>query len=66
VVGHDKDWLSLSPYALQNWEKLLLEPYSYTRDVAYIVVAPDNEYILSKTRSFFKDLSAIYEVRIQN
>ncbi|KAF4532541.1 hypothetical protein B566_EDAN010833 [Ephemera danica] len=62
VVGHDKDWLSLSPYALQNWEKLLLEPYSYTRDVAYIVVAPDNEYILSRTRSFFKELSATYEV----
>ena len=62
VVGHDKDWLSLSPYALQSWEKLLLEPYTYTRDVAYIVVAPDNDYILSRTRSFFKELSAAYEV----
>nr|CAD7425183.1 unnamed protein product [Timema monikensis] len=48
VVGYDKDWLSLSPYAIQYWEKLLLEPYSYARDVAYIVVAPENDYVLHK------------------
>lgn len=54
VVGHEKDWLSLSPYALQHWESLLLEPYSYARDVAYIVVAPDNDAVLSRVRSFFK------------
>jgi mediator of RNA polymerase II transcription subunit 13 len=62
MVGHEKDWLSLSPYAIQYWEKLLLEPYSYARDVAYIVVAPDNEYILQRVRTFFKELSATYEV----
>lgn len=54
VVGHEKDWLSLSPYALQHWESLLLEPYSYARDVAYVVVAPDNEAVLPRVRSFFK------------
>lgn len=62
MVGHEKDWLSISPYAVQYWEKLLLEPYCYTRDIAYIVVAPDNEYILQRTRSFFKELSSVYEV----
>lgn len=62
VVGHEKDWLSLSPYALQHWESLLLEPYSYTRDVAYIVVAPDNEAILPRVRTFFKELSTAYEM----
>ncbi|PSN30681.1 hypothetical protein C0J52_20854 [Blattella germanica] len=62
VVGYEKDWLSLSPYAVQYWEKLLLEPYSYARDVAYIVVAPDNDYILQRVRTFFKELSATYEV----
>lgn len=62
VVGHDKDWLSLSPYALQYWEKLLLEPYSYARDIAYIVVAPDNEFVLHRVRTFFRELSSTYEV----
>lgn len=62
IVGHDKDWLSLAPYALQHWDRLLLEPYSYARDVAYIVVAPDNEAILPRVRTFFKELSTAYEV----
>ncbi|XP_065211027.1 mediator of RNA polymerase II transcription subunit 13 isoform X3 [Planococcus citri] len=62
VVGHDKDWLSVSPYTLHYWEKLLLEPYSYSRDVAYIVVAPDNDFVLQKTKIFFKELSSCYEI----
>ncbi|XP_063216486.1 mediator of RNA polymerase II transcription subunit 13 isoform X2 [Bacillus rossius redtenbacheri] len=62
MVGHDKDWLCLSPYAIHYWEKLLLEPYSYSRDVAYIVVAPDSDYVLQKVRTFFRELSAVYEV----
>ncbi|XP_056640705.1 mediator of RNA polymerase II transcription subunit 13-like isoform X1 [Diorhabda sublineata] len=62
IVGHDKDWLSLSPYALQHWETLLLEPYSYARDVAYIVVAPDNDTILPRVRTFFRELSTAYEM----
>lgn len=62
VVGHEKDWLSLSPYAIQYWDKLLLEPYSYTRDVSYIVMAPDNDAVVSKVRTFFKELSTTYEM----
>lgn len=62
MVGHERDWLSVSPYAIQQWETLLLEPYSYTRDIAYIVVAPDNDAILPRVRTFFKELSTAYEM----
>lgn len=62
IVGHDKDWLSVAPYALQYWDKLLLEPYSYPRDVAYIVVAPDSDFVCSRVKYFFKELSTTYEM----
>ncbi|KAK5641736.1 hypothetical protein RI129_010283 [Pyrocoelia pectoralis] len=62
IFGHEKDWMSLSPYAVHHWERLLLEPYSYARDIAYIVVAPDNDIILPRVRSFFKELSTAYEM----
>ncbi|XP_002735637.1 mediator of RNA polymerase II transcription subunit 13-like [Saccoglossus kowalevskii] len=61
LVGHDKDWLSLSPYALHYWDKLLLEPQCATHDVAYVVVTPDNDFILQCTKAFFKELGAVYE-----
>ncbi len=62
LVGHDKDWLSLSPLAIKFWDKLLLEPFSRPRDVAYIVVAPDNDYLLTQIKHFFKELSTVYEL----
>lgn len=62
LTGHDRDWLSIAPQSLRHWEKLLLEPYSQQRNVAYVVVAPDNEFILNHVRTFFKELSSIYEV----
>ncbi|XP_050718287.1 mediator of RNA polymerase II transcription subunit 13-like isoform X1 [Eriocheir sinensis] len=62
LAGHDRDWLSVAPQSLRHWEKLLLEPYSQQRNVAYVVVAPDNEFILSHVRTFFKELSSIYEL----
>ncbi|XP_076277174.1 mediator complex subunit skuld isoform X1 [Lasioglossum baleicum] len=62
VVGYDRDWLSLSPYALSYWEKLLLEPYAGPRDVAYVVVAPDNDCVVNKVKSFFRELSTTYEI----
>jgi len=43
-------------------EKLLLEPYSCQRDVAYIVVAPENDLVLNSVKLFFKEFSAVYEV----
>ncbi|KAJ8687131.1 hypothetical protein QAD02_022925, partial [Eretmocerus hayati] len=62
VVGYDRDWLSLSPYALSYWEKLLLEPYAGPRDVAYVVLSPDNDYVVSKVKTFFRELSTTYEI----
>ncbi|XP_055536254.1 mediator of RNA polymerase II transcription subunit 13 isoform X2 [Wyeomyia smithii] len=62
VVGYEKDWLSLSPYAIQYWDKLMLEPYSYPRDIAYVVVLPDNDFIVSKVKTYFKELSTTYEM----
>jgi mediator of RNA polymerase II transcription subunit 13 len=62
VVGHDKEWLCVSPYALQFWDKLLLEPYSHPRDISYIVVSPDNNFITAKVKTFFKELSTTYEM----
>lgn len=62
VVGHDKEWLCISPYALHFWDKLLLEPYSYSRDIAYIVITPDNDFITTRVKAFFKELSTTYEM----
>ncbi|XP_063984090.1 mediator of RNA polymerase II transcription subunit 13 isoform X2 [Diachasmimorpha longicaudata] len=62
VVGYDRDWLSLSPYALNYWEKLLLEPYAGPRDVAYVVLTPDNESVINKVKYFFRELSTTYEI----
>ncbi|XP_074640708.1 mediator of RNA polymerase II transcription subunit 13-like [Tubulanus polymorphus] len=61
LVKYEKDWLSLSPYAIRYWEKLFLEPYCHTKDIAYVVVAPENDYVINHVRTFFKQLGVIYE-----
>lgn len=66
TVGHEKDFMSLSPLALHYWDSLSIEPFSMPRDVAYIVVAPENELLLDHTKRFFKNLSVIYEVFLFN
>lgn len=63
LVGYDKDFLTISPFSLPFWERLLLDPYGGHRDVAYIVVCPENEALLEGAKTFFRDLSAVYEVR---
>ena len=40
----------------------MLEPYARQRDVAYIVVCPDTDYILERVKTFFTDLSQQYEL----
>ncbi|XP_054714520.1 mediator of RNA polymerase II transcription subunit 13-like [Uloborus diversus] len=62
LVGYEKDWLALSPFALKYWDKLLLEPYTTSRDIAYVVVAPDSDFVLTHIKKFFKELSTIYEL----
>lgn len=63
LVGHDRDWVSVSPFALKYWEKLPLEPYSAQRDVAYLVIAPNNQnYLSTHLKTFIKELSSTYEL----
>jgi len=56
--------MSISPLALRFWDALAIEPFSQPRDVAYIVVAPDNPMLLEYTKKFFRNLSVAYEVFI--
>ncbi|GIX70393.1 mediator of RNA polymerase II transcription subunit 13 [Caerostris extrusa] len=61
LLGHEKDSIALSPFSLKYWDKLHLEPSSLRRDIAYIVVAPENDVVLSTVKFFFRELSCIYE-----
>lgn len=63
LTGHERDWHSVAPQSIKHWEKLMLEPYTQPRNIAYVIVSPDNEFILKHVRSFFKELSSMYEVR---
>ena len=62
TVGYEREWLSVSPLSLYYWDSLGLEPWAASRDVAYIVLAPDNDNILSQTRTFLRALTNGYEV----
>ena len=62
LIGADSDYMSIAPNSLKSWRKLGLEPFSGSRDVAYVVVAPDSDLVLENTKQFFKELSMTYEV----
>ncbi|KAL8613177.1 hypothetical protein ACOMHN_042986 [Nucella lapillus] len=62
LVTHDRDWLSISPYTIRFWDKQYLEPFGRPRDILYVVVAPDNEFLLQHVRNFFRELSTVYEL----
>lgn len=62
LVGYEYDFVVLSPFGLPYWEKLLLDPFGSQRDVGYVVICPENEALLRGAKTFFKDLSAMYEV----
>ncbi len=63
VVGHDHEWLSVSPLALPSWEKLLFEPYSQRKNVLYLVLAPNTPTVhLPTLKKYFRDLSITYKV----
>ncbi|UYV61282.1 MED13L [Cordylochernes scorpioides] len=61
LVGYDKDWATISPFALKFWDYLSLEPSSSGRDVAYVVVAPDNQFLTPRVGAYFRELSGTYE-----
>ena len=39
----------------------MLEPYGRPRDVAYLVLSPDTDFILDRVKTFFSHLSAQFE-----
>lgn len=49
-------------YFISFQDKQFLEPYGKPRDIAYIVLAPDNDYIINAIILFFKELSNVYEL----
>ncbi|CAF1646210.1 unnamed protein product, partial [Adineta ricciae] len=56
LAGLDREWVMLAPYSLKFWDKLCLEPYSKGKDIAYVCVVPDNDYICSMTKTYFREL----------
>ena len=62
LAGLEREWVMLAPYSLKFWDKLCLEPYSKGKDVAYVCVVPDNDYICSMTKVYFRELSTHYEL----
>ena len=62
MVGYEREWLSVSPLSLHFWDSLNLEPWAASRDVAYLVLAPDNDNVLDEVRLFLSALTNGYEV----
>ncbi|CAF1506425.1 unnamed protein product, partial [Adineta steineri] len=62
LAGLDREWIMLAPYSVKFWDKLCLEPYSKRKDIGYICVIPDNDYICSMTKTYFRELSTHYEL----
>ena len=53
--------MTMSPLSLYYRDSLAMEPWAPPRDVTYIVLAPDNDNLLSKVMTFFKVSSNGYE-----
>lgn len=62
LAGLDREWMMLAPYSSRFWDKLCLEPYSKRKDVGYVCVVPDNEFVCSTTKAYFRELSTHYEL----
>lgn len=60
TLGYEREWLSVSPFALYYWDTLSLEPWAPPRDIAYIILAPDSEVLLDSVKTYFKSLSNTY------
>lgn len=61
LAASDREWVTISPFALRLWDRLSLEPYGQPKDVVYLAVVPDNQFILQKSCAFFRELSKVYE-----
>ena len=61
VVNFDGDVLTATGKSLKYWQPLSLEPFGRSRQVAYIVIAPETEFVSSHVRKYFRELSSCYE-----
>uniref|UniRef100_A0A914ZAK8 Mediator of RNA polymerase II transcription subunit 13 n=1 Tax=Panagrolaimus superbus TaxID=310955 RepID=A0A914ZAK8_9BILA len=74
VVGSEKDLILTSPTAIWAWDRYLLAPYSWPKNILYLAVIPDHSFATDKTKSFaenslitekckifLEDLSSVYE-----
>ncbi|XP_057836995.2 mediator of RNA polymerase II transcription subunit 13 isoform X1 [Cryptomeria japonica] len=61
LVGYQDDWLKTSTSPIQLWEKAPLEPYAPPKPVAYYVICPNIDLLLSESADFFQQLSTVYE-----
>lgn len=55
VSSLDKEWMTISPYAIKYWDKLNLEPYSKQKNIAYVVVMPDFDSEIFDNFNFFNN-----------
>jgi hypothetical protein len=66
VVGHDHEWLQVSPLSIPAWDKLMLEPYAQKKTSLYLVLTHSLSPSSSSSSStailhkFFKELSIVY------
>ena len=62
LAGLERESIMLAPYGLKFWDKLGLEPYAKRKDIVYIAVLPDNDYICAMTKIYLRELSTQYEL----
>jgi mediator of RNA polymerase II transcription subunit 13 len=62
LAGFEREWIMLAPYGLRFWDKLCLEPYAKRKNIGYICVVPDNDYVCSMTKTYMRELSTHYEL----
>ena len=62
-MGNENTWITVSPLSGPLWLPKAVEPYAGRKDVAYLVVTPDNPHIINNITIFVKELAACYEVK---
>ena len=62
ITGFEREWITLAPLGLKYWDKFCLEPYSKGKNILYLCVTPDHEYICSNTKYYLRELSTSYEL----
>lgn len=60
-VGYGGQWLDVPPTAVALWDRLLLEPFSFRKDIVYYVICPNNAFIRAHCETFFRELTVTYQ-----